>query len=102
VSENCGNAVALLDARLKRERDSHAENEREVGHVHIRHRVDLAGSVISPSGRAFYLCELVDEDHERDVESAKDIKRDDSMMNRLCSERVWHCGGDCTHGFTFA
>jgi hypothetical protein len=24
------------------------------------------------------------------------------MMNRLCSERVWHCGGDCTHGFTFA
>jgi len=56
----------LLYARLKRERDSHAENEKEA--VHVRHRVDLAGSVISPPWQAFYLCELVDEDHERDVE----------------------------------
>lgn len=31
VSENCGNVVALLDARLKRERDSHADNEKEAG-----------------------------------------------------------------------
>jgi hypothetical protein len=68
--------------RWKRERNSHAENQKEAGehHVHVRHRVDFAGSVISPPGQAFYLCELVDDDHERDVESAKDIKRDDSMM----------------------
>ena len=59
--------------RWKRERNSHAENQKEAGehHVHVRHRVDFAGSVISPPGQAFYLCELVDEDHERDVESAK-------------------------------
>jgi hypothetical protein len=42
--ENCGYVVALLDARLKRERDSHAEDEKEAeeDHVHVRHRVDLA------------------------------------------------------------
>ena len=80
----------LLYARLKRERDSHAENEKEAGEdqVHVRHRVDLAGSVISPPGQAFYLCELVDEDHERGVESAKDIKRDDSMMSKRASKHT--------------
>jgi hypothetical protein len=33
--------------------------------------------VMSPPGRAFHLCELVDEDHERDVESAKARRFDD-------------------------
>ena len=35
MSENCGNVVAFLDARLKRERDSHAENEKEAGEDHV-------------------------------------------------------------------
>jgi hypothetical protein len=95
----------LSDARLKRERDSHAEDEKEAGedHVHVRHRVDLAGGVIGPPGQPFYLCELVDEDHERDVESAKNIKRDDSMMvKRLRGELMRRCGCGGAHGFTFA
>src|ERR1700744_2306198 len=81
VSEKCGNAVALFDSGLEREGDGHAEDEEEAGedHIHISHHIDLAGGVIGPPGQTFYLCELVDEDHERDVESAKNVKRNNSM-----------------------
>ena len=49
-SAMCPRIAGMWSPFLKRERDSHAENEKEAGedHVHVRHRVDLAGSVISP------------------------------------------------------
>jgi hypothetical protein len=50
MCQRIAGVVALLDARWKRERNSHAENGKEAGehHVHVLHRADLVGRVIGP------------------------------------------------------